>query len=45
MSNKLLYLISTLISSSSGFISRYINCEREFLVLSRGIKDRYSYFC
>lgn len=37
MSNRFLYLISTLISSSSGFISRYINCEREFLVLSRGI--------
>lgn len=37
MSDRLIYFISTLISSSSGFISRYINCEREFLVLCRGI--------
>ena len=37
MSNRLIYFISTLISSSSGFISRNINCERDFLVLCRGI--------
>ena len=37
MSDRLIYFISTLISSSSGFISRNINCEREFLVLCRGI--------
>ena len=37
MSDRIIYFISTLISSSSCFISRYIHCEREFLVLCRGL--------
>lgn len=37
MSNRFKYLLSTIISSSSAFISRNIICEREFLVTCRGI--------
>lgn len=37
MSNRLKYFLATIISSFSGFISRYIICESEFLVLSRGL--------